>query len=311
MLDTTVFLFLGGFAAAAFAIAFVAGFVALDRSPAPALSRALESALVAFAGGFLARGFLFGILALLPHTPGAELTVGWALLLWPGAVDTIGLLFGVQPLARSDRLLWLATGVGAFTGMMDGLWRIHRWKGTGPLTFLLDVTWGLAGTTNACLFHVHNAAWSGHAQEPRTGAHRYERGFTLVSGFAITQGAVMSNTKSGAGTALYAHERAHVWQNRIFGPLYTLTYLAWMVLLFIPGIVAGLVSRAGAGAGIMGLCYYNNPWEAWAYRVGHRHGASTRTSRGPLIWGDGVVLVASLLFFAAIIALFSFTLASL
>ena len=95
----------------------------------------------------------------------------------------------------------------------------------------------------------------------------------------------MSNTKSGPGTTHDAH--------------------------LIPGIAAGFASRAGAGAGSIGNCCFNNPCEAWAYRVSHRHRASTRTSRGPLIWGDGVVLVASFLFFATIIALFSFTLASL
>jgi hypothetical protein len=195
--------------------------------------------------------------------------------------------------------------------MIDGLWRIHRWKGIGTLAFLLDVTWGLAGTTNACLLHFFNLAWAGHADEPRRGAHRYRRGFAFKKGFALTQGAVMSNTDSGPGSALYAHERVHVWQNRTFGPLYTLTYLGWMLLMFIPGIIAGIVARAGVGTGIERYCYFNNPWEAWAYRTGHRHGASPRVNWGTLIWSDRLVLIVSLVFFATIIGLIMFTLSTM
>jgi len=131
LIDTSVLLFLGRFAATAFAIAFLAVFVKLDKSLGPALSRALESAPVAFAGSFLLRGLLFGVLALRPPTPATEFAVGWAFLLWPGAVNTVGLLFDMQLLTSPGRLLWVATDVGAFAGMMDGLWRIHRWEGTG------------------------------------------------------------------------------------------------------------------------------------------------------------------------------------
>ena len=41
-----------------------------------------------------------------------------------------------------------ATVVGSFVGLMDGLGQVHAWRGAGALTFVLDTTWGLAGSTN-------------------------------------------------------------------------------------------------------------------------------------------------------------------
>jgi len=118
---------------------------------------------------------------------------------------------------------------------------------------------------------------------------------------------VISNIDPGPGTPPYTHKRVHVWQNRIFGPLYTLTYLAWLVALFVPGIIAGLLCGVSAGARITGYSYYNNPQEARAYRIGHQHGGSARTDRSLLKWSDGVVLVASVLFSVALIGMTFFT----
>ena len=52
----------------------------------------------------------------------------------------------------------------------------------------------------------------------------------MKAGFAVTLGSVMSNVPMHAGELL-RHERQHVLQNRLFGPLYTLTYLGWMALM--------------------------------------------------------------------------------
>jgi hypothetical protein len=72
--------------------------------------------------------------------------------------------------------------------------------GLGVPAFLLDVTWGLGGNTNAVLMHLINFAWGDHGDGPtenRHDAHRYVQGFAVRSGFAFTQGAVMSNTHLG------------------------------------------------------------------------------------------------------------------
>lgn len=308
MFDSTALLFLAGFAAAAFVIGLVVGLVKSEG--AGALWRALEAGLLCFAGGLLARAFISALLETAADVSGAGLLIGWGFFFWPGLIDTFAWPFGAQPLTSPGTLLWIATGVGAFTGLMDGLWRIHKWKGAGIITFFLDVTWGLGGTANGALLHLVNFAWAGHADEPRTAAHRYRSGFRFKRGFAVTLGSVMSNTTHGPGTALYNHERVHAWQNRTFGPLFTITYLGWMAVMFLPGVIAGAATGVGVGKGIEQYCYFNNPWEAWAYRVGHHRGGGARTSWGRLIWSDGLVLAASILFFAAVLGLLALTVAT-
>lgn len=49
--------------------------------------------------------------------------------------------------------------------------------------------------------------------------------------------------------------------------MFTLTYLGWMVVWLIPGMVAGAVVKAGVFHGVEKWCYFNNPWETWAYAV--------------------------------------------
>jgi hypothetical protein len=113
----------------------------------------------------------------------------------------------------------------------------------------------------------------------------------------------MSNLSDPPGSALYLHEFTHVWQSRFGGPIYTLSYLGWMVLMFIPGLIRG-ASGDGAGKGIEQWCYFNNPWEAWGYRVQHDHGDGPRTSFGTMVWGDGLVLAISIPFFLLFLGLF-------
>jgi hypothetical protein len=211
-------------------------------------------------------------------------------------IDTIPRLLGKQYLTRPAALLWIAATVGAFTGMMDGLWQTHQWVGPGVVAFALDETWGLAGSTQGDLLHVVNFTWGDHVVgETRTDAHRYQSGFAVQSGFAFTQGAVMSSNRTPAGMPLFAHENTHVWQNRLFGPFFTLTYIAWLIVFLIPGLIYGLASGIGAGAGIESFSYFSNPWEAWAYAV---QGVDrTSVARGTGIWSDLVVGIVSLIFF--------------
>ncbi len=272
--------------------------------------RGLEAGVLALLGGLVARTFVGLFLGIGGGDPGDERLAGWFFFVWPGAVDSVAALFATQLLTHEGALLWIALVVGAVAGGFDGVWRIHDWKGRGVLTFLADFTWGLAGTTHGVLFHLVNFLHAVHPDEPREGAHRYETGFRFRSGFAVTQGSVMSNMGSrGPGSALYAHERAHVLQNRIFGPFFTLTYLGWMAVMLVPGLIAGLASRAGPAVGVERLCYFNNPWEAWAYRVGHSCGARPRTAWGSLIWSDRRVALASVPFAAVAIAAVTLVLA--
>jgi hypothetical protein len=211
---------------------------------------------------------------------------------------------GKQYATRPVVLLWIAASVGAFTGMMDGLWQTHNWIGVGVIAYTLDETWGLSGTTNGDLLHLVNFAGGDHVVgETRTDAHRYNKGFAIQSGFAFTQGAVMSSNNFKSGTPLFAHEDTHVWQNRIFGPFFVLSYLGWMVIFLLPGLAAGAASQKGVGVGIQGWTYFSNPWETWAYAVGEGKGASPRTALAPLVWSDLAVGIVSIFYFLLILAL--------
>ena len=292
------------FSAVGAAIGLVVGFVgALIRgdSAGSVVASAIEAAILAFAGGLIARWFISFLLWTGRNDPTVSYVIGWAFFLWPGVIDTIPRAFGKQYLTRPVALLWIASSVGTFTGMMDGLWQTHQWVGIGVVAFALDETWGLAGSTQGDLVHLVNFSWGNHAVgETRTDAHRYNSGFAMKSGYAFTQGSVMSSNTAPVGSGLFAHENTHVWQNRVFGPFFTLSYLAWLILFLVPGLIYGLLSGAGAGAGITSYSYFSNPWEAWAYSV---QGLNRSTlARGTGIWPDLAVIIVSIPFFALFLA---------
>jgi hypothetical protein len=286
--------FLGVFAAVGAISGGILGAFKGGRAP----RRIIEGALLTFIGGMVARLFINLLLSAGNHSPGAHLIIGWAFLLWPGAIDTVANLFGGPVLTTPDVLAWIATAVGALTGLMSGIRLVYNWGAAGIPSFLLDITWGMAGSTTGCLLHLFNLVFGKHSGDEGIDAHRYEAGFHVPGHptFAFTQGAVMSNLSDGRGTALFRHELTHVWQNRFGGPLYTLSYLAWMVLMFIPGLIAG-AAGPGFGQGIEQWCYFNNPWEAWGYKVQHDHGGGTRTNFGTMVWSDALVLGISVPFF--------------
>ena len=295
-----IFLFTMG--VVAFGLGAGVGAAKLGDNQAGAALRGLEAAILAVVGGLLARLFIALLIWLGNDSAAVQIAVGWFFFLVPGLVDTIAYWATGETVTSPDFLIWMGTAVGSFTGLMNGLWRIHDWKGLGYLAFPLDVTWGLAGAMTGSLLHIINFAWAGHGPETRREAHRYLSGFRLKSNptpFAFTQGPVMSSLKDGPGIPLYHHERTHVWQNRAFGPLFTLTYLGWMALWIIPAGIAAIVTKDAEA--IDAWCYFNNPWETWAYLVGA--GPRTGTGRPKLVWGDLVILILSIPFFGGVIAL--------
>jgi hypothetical protein len=293
-----VLAFLGLGAALAFVIGIVGAALRHDSAGNVLLS-ALEAAILAFAGGLLARSFISLLLWTGRDNDTVGFVLGWAFFLWPGLVDTFPkLIAGKQYATRPVVLLWIAASVGAFTGMMDGLWQTHNWIGPGVVAFALDETWGLNGSTEGDILHLVNFTWGDHVVgETRTDAHRYNKGFAVQSGFAFTQGAVMSNNTSAAGTPLFNHENTHVWQNRIFGPLFTFSYIAWLLVFLIPGLIAAAIT--GSGSAIENVAYVSNPWEVWAYAVQ----GLDRTTFGPAVMPGFLVVILSILFYPAFLYL--------
>jgi hypothetical protein len=231
-------------------------------------ARLLETVVLAVDGGLLAHGFVALLLGLAGGGQAAVTATGLLLLIWPGLLNLLAAPFG-QTIVDREALLHLAFAIGALTGGFDGAWSIHRWRREGALSFLLDVTWGLAGSSNAALLHLINLGWGRHArgrEERRRGAHRYRRGFAPGPGFAFTQGSVMSNTgDAGPASDLFAHEQVHIWQSRIAGPAFWLSYIGWQVIAAPLAAVAALILRRPVGRFVQWWAYYNNPWEIMAY----------------------------------------------
>jgi hypothetical protein len=301
LLPRDVLVFLGAFAGAAFLIGLLGAILRHDDAGTVFLS-AVEAAVLAFVGGLVARSFISLLLWTARDSDNVSFLLGWAFFLWPGVIDTVPKLVGKKQYAtRPIVLLWIATSVGAFTGMMDGMWQTHDWVGPGVVAFALDETWGLAGTTQGDLLHVVNFTWGDHVtNERRSDAHRYQKGFAVKSGFAFTQGAVMSSNQAPIGSPLFSHENTHVWQNRLFGPVFILSYIVWLILFLLPGLVYGAVSSTvSVGQAIERFSYLSNPWEAWAYAV---QGVDRPATFGQGVFPDVLVVVLSLVFFPLFLA---------
>ena len=85
--------------------------------------------------------------------------------------------------------------------------------------------------------------------------------------------------------------------------MYTLTYVGWIVVWVIPAVIVGIVTKGISGffAGPNNWCYFNNPWETWAYAV---QGAARTSIDGvddkdrKMIWPAKYVIAWSIPFFA-------------
>jgi hypothetical protein len=269
------------------------------------LWRALETFLTATFGALLARTFISLMLSAGQDSDAAVTVTSLLFFIWPGVINLISLAFGA-PVIGVDALLWIALVVGGLVGLFDGLWATHRWLGWGAPAFLLDVTWGLGGSTNGVLMHLINFAWGDHGDgegEIREEAHRYERGFAIRSGFAFTQGAVMSSMGTwGTSSDLFKHESIHVWQNRVLGPFFWFSYVGWMALTIIPALIAGLIdSGRRVGDAIMWWTYFDNPWEVMAYGIANPTGRTLQqfqsgggTVTGWVCWPLPVAIIVAI-----------------
>jgi hypothetical protein len=303
-----VLLFLAAFAGGAVVLVTLVRALLLSDDFKQSLPRGLEAGGLALLGGFLAQTCIVLILSSANHSDGVAVLAGWGFFLWPGAINTIPWLLGHELPIPADALPWMAAVVGGVVGMMDGLWSTRGWLGL--LSFPLDVTWGLAGNTNGCLMHLVNFAWGDHPDIDASGygsrydAHIYKSGFRIKNHFAFTQGEVMSDMGShDTSSRLFKHEYTHVWQNRAFGPWFTLTYLGWMVVFFFPSLIAGAALRGTASLGdvIQFWTYYNNPWEVWAYAQ-NNPGSRNHASKW-VCWPYAAAVLLTVVFLGGVVPL--------
>lgn len=186
---------------------------------------------------------------------------------------TVGLLGGM-PLA-------VAAGISAgLNGAFGGHRRVYDWRSAkGRFAFLTDSTWGLLGTAMGNVLNLANLAGRRAGYRPdfseRQNRHVFERGACLKRRFAFTHGNVISNAATGRESLVEErrpfidrHEGLHIWQNRIFGPLYQAIYVAWFVGGALVGAVTWAVKREKPKLQrlVETAAYYDNPFEFWAYK---------------------------------------------
>lgn len=182
--------------------------------------------------------------------------------------------------------------VGGLNGLVSGSRRIYDWKRPiGWIAFVLDSSWALIGTAAALVVHSvqrtrkDRGTYRSDLSE-RQNRHVYDTGFTMRTHFAMTVGNTVTNLR-GHRELLEHHEMLHVWQARLFGPLFPLLYGAWMVLGGVAGAARWTRRRGGLRSSIDTYAYYHNPFEYWAYRhqgywpAGQPHPRYTRRGRRP------------------------------
>jgi hypothetical protein len=260
---------------------------------------------------------VFGVLALLIMI--AALIKGTAtgmkvvgticlLALAGGLIAASSVAFQVPASGRAgnayETYLWAMAITFASTGFVDALivsiFRGYHWA-AGWFLVPLNASWGLLGNLLALMNHFASMLFFddyGKVQETRTFYVRYDAGFHLKAGYDFTEGDAMSATN------VEKHEAVHVLQHFIFGPIYPLSHVAWVALMFVPGIVAGLVKRT-VGAGITDFTYYNNPFEVIAYAFGgtRNDGSKDLIFRDTFAWIIAIVWIlgatgAAIAFFA-------------
>ncbi len=146
----------------------------------------------------------------------------------------------------------------------------------GWAAFLLDYTWGLPDTAVGYGVQLINLFEPNAGYDPvlskQVGSIVYRGGLSLQPGFATTFGNVTTNLGYGpaANDLMENHEEVHVWQNRIFGPLYLGSYGAWSVGGAIVGTGYWLFHpNLDWYSMVQTAAYYDNPWEVWAYANDH------------------------------------------
>ena len=233
---------------------------------------------VAFAVGFIA-GLVYGL----------STGMGWESLLrgleaglttvagmWLGAITgmLVGSLFGPPGMIAGA----IAGGaIGGLNGVVSGMTGIYNWASwKGWAAFVSDSTWGLTGTALGLVVHAINIGWGKYRSDlsERQNRHVYESGIHIKSAYAFTMGNVISNAGKGTSTInakdiqfLSNHEELHIWQSRIFGPIYQIGTVVWMIGGFFValGYWAGTGFDKNLGSLIQTASYFDNPFEYWAY----------------------------------------------
>lgn len=174
--------------------------------------------------------------------------------------------------------------VGALNGLISGAAGVYAWRSVrGWACFVADSTWGLLGVASGLALHLANIAHRNPSyvvgMSRRANRHVYEGGYSIRPGFALALGNVVSSGGGSAGLRgqsqraerrrklVDVHEGAHLFQNRLLGPIYPVVYLGWMVAAAAAGLIVSFMGeRTHVWKVVETFAYYDNPFEYWAYR---------------------------------------------
>ena len=268
--------------------------------------RRTEAIVSAVSGALVAMTWTYLMLVIGGRDRGARWFVGFAFSFVAGALDLVPAAFGRPIFTTTGGLLAMAAVVGLVVGGASGAVGTYDWRRGGVLHFVADLTWGLTGGTLAALVQLINIGFRRDFPARETARHdvlRYPSGIRPKGNFTMTVGPVMSNCHELPGAPLYQHERVHVFQNRVFGPTYMPTYLAWLLAFGAFGGIVGLWSKSMSKRA-EAIGYYSNPWEVWAYAKHESEArAEVRLFQNSLAWPvSKVVLIASVYFSAVAVA---------
>lgn len=220
--------------------------------------QALSSAAGSYAAAEQTNGLLLQVQqdVLAAVNPPTEALLGRPLIGTASATGT-----GVLDAAASDANLLVQRELG--------IYNFRDWRGWAA--FLLDYTWGSPGTALGYGVQIVNAFYPNSNYDPAlsalVGSHVYRGGIGLP-GFTTTTGNVTTNLGTGPGATdvMVNHEEVHVWQNRLFGPLFSTSYAGWLVGGYVVGTGYWLLHPGQDWFSLVETAaYYDNPWEVWAY----------------------------------------------
>jgi hypothetical protein len=102
----------------------------------------------------------------------------------------------------------------------------------------------------------------------------FDRGLVLRNGFAVTFGYVINGAADRDGVInerrrklVTHHEDQHVWQARMFGPIYPVVYAGWFAIGSIVATAKWLTHGRSTKLSdeVDATAYYRNPFEWHAY----------------------------------------------
>lgn len=206
----------------------------------------------------------------------------------------LGAMFGVSWFGATNNAV-----IAGVNGALAGYRQVYSLDNNGLASFFLDSTWGIMGTAEGDWLNVYNTfvlpiggmhPGFRESLSRRNNVQIFGNGFKLGD-FTTTLGNVTTHARGDDASEL-AHEREHVWTNRIFGPIYAVSSVDWYVATIAgPVLVLGPASILPIGVSyvthphqILAHSYDSDPWEAHAYC---NHNPDAWDTRDAVTWWCG------------------------